>query len=189
MPKNIINYITNHIPKHTGQNIINQINSAQHWINICPKTQTLTIFDQQQTVILKSKISTAKNGLGEQKDSFKTPRGWHIIRAKIGHNHPPGAVFQARRWTKEIFTPQLKAKYPQRDFILTRILWLSGMQPGFNRLGNTDSMNRFIYIHGTSDTQLLGQPHSHGCIRMNDENLIKLFDIIKPYTPVFIDHI
>ena len=189
LPLDIQHFTNTQAKNNTQKKIISLINSSKYWIYIKPKEQSLTLFNTNQTPILKSKISTAKNGLGQQKDSFKTPTGWHIIRAKIGQNHPPGAVFIARRWSKEIFSPQLQTQYPHRDWILTRILWLSGLEPGFNRLGDFDSMSRFIYIHGTADTHKLGQPLSHGCIRMNDHDLIKLFDIINPYTPVFISNL
>jgi L,D-transpeptidase YbiS len=123
-------------------------------------------------------ISTAKNGPGCQKDSGCTPIGKHIIRAKIGQNAPMNAVFVGRRWEpkKEICTPELMAKNPDRDWILTRILWLSGKELGVNRLGDVDTMQRYIYIHGTPDSVSLNRPNSHGCIRMRNTDVIDLFD-------------
>jgi L,D-transpeptidase YbiS len=129
-------------------------------------------------------VSTAKNGLGEKNGSFCTPRGRHIVRAKIGAGQPMNAVFVRRRPTGEVWTPELHARYPGRDWMLTRILWLSGKQPGFNRLGDVDTMRRVIYIHGTHDFAELGKPGSHGCIRMKNEDIAELFDLVPPYTPV-----
>lgn len=121
-------------------------------------------------------ISTAANGLGEQSGSECTPRGQHLIRAKIGAGAPLGAVFVGRRPTGEVWSPALSAEYPDRDWILTRILWLSGCEPGRNRLGAVDSMRRYIYIHGTPDTEPMGVPASHGCIRMRNTDIVELFD-------------
>jgi L,D-transpeptidase YbiS len=129
-------------------------------------------------------VSTAKNGVGEKNGSFCTPRGSHIVRARIGAGQPLGAVFVRRRPTGEVWTPELHARYPGRDWMLTRILWLSGKQPGFNRLGDVDTMRRVIYIHGTHDFAELGKPGSHGCIRMKSEDIAGLFDLVPPYTPV-----
>jgi lipoprotein-anchoring transpeptidase ErfK/SrfK len=130
------------------------------------------------------RISTAKNGLGEKNGSMCTPRGRHIVRAKIGAGQPLNAVFVRRRPTGEIWTPELHAKYPGRDWMLTRILWLSGCEPGFNRLGDVDTMRRVIYIHGTHDFAEMGKPGSHGCVRMRSEEVAELFDLVPPYTPV-----
>lgn len=132
-------------------------------------------------------VSTASNGVGETNGSFCTPRGRHIVRAKIGAGQPLGAVFVRRRPTGEIWTPELHARYPGRDWMLTRLLWLSGCEPGFNRLGNVDTMRRMIYIHGTHDLAELGKPGSHGCIRMRNADIAELFDLVPPYTPVDIN--
>ena len=129
-------------------------------------------------------VSTSKFGPGEQNGSFRTPRGSHIVRARIGAGQPLGAVFVRRRPTGEVWTPELHERYPGRDWILTRILWLSGCEPGFNRLGDRDTMRRFIYIHGTPDTVELGRPGSIGCIRMRNSDLIELFDRVPVRTEV-----
>jgi L,D-transpeptidase YbiS len=129
-------------------------------------------------------VSTAALGAGEQNGSYQTPRGLHLVRAKIGNGMPENAVFVGRRWTGEIWTPELHARYPGRDWILTRILWLSGCQPGFNRLGGVDTMRRYVYIHGTPDITELGHPGSHGCIRMGNADMIELFERVPAYTPV-----
>lgn len=121
-------------------------------------------------------VSTALKGAGEQKGSEQTPRGRHVIRAKIGDGVPLRAVFRGRRPTGEVWSEDLSASHPGRDWILTRILWLSGCEPGLNRLGTVDTMQRYIYIHGTPDTEPMGTPLSHGCIRMRNEDLVELFD-------------
>jgi lipoprotein-anchoring transpeptidase ErfK/SrfK len=131
-------------------------------------------------------ISTAKNGLGEKNGSFCTPRGRHIVRAKIGAGQPMYAVFVRRRPTGEIWTPALHEQYPGRDWILTRILWLSGCEPGFNRLGAVDTMRRYVYIHGTHELAEMGKPGSIGCVRMRSPDIVELFERVPPYTEVVI---
>jgi len=123
-------------------------------------------------------VSTATRGTGNEKGSYCTPLGKHIIRAKIGKGLPLGAVFIARRWTNEIYDESLAAKLPGRDWILSRILWLCGCQVGLNRLGSVDTMARYIYIHGTPDAHLLGSPASYGCIRVSNEDVIELFGLL-----------
>jgi len=135
---------------------------------------------------MQTQVSTAKNGMGEQMGSNCTPRGEHIIRAKIGAAQPLNTVFVARRPTGETYSPELRALYPQRDWILTRILWLSGLEPGKNRLGNVDTMRRHIYIHGAPNEDPMGIPGSHGCIKMRTQEVIELFDRVPPGTPVTI---
>ncbi|PAV27433.1 L,D-transpeptidase [Tamilnaduibacter salinus] len=131
-------------------------------------------------------VSTAANGPGEANGSGATPRGAHYIRACIGGGQPYGAVFVGRRPTGEIYSPELAARFPERDWILTRILWLCGRETGFNRGGRVDSMRRFIYIHGTPDSEPMGVPASHGCIRMRNDDLMALFDAVTPGVPVTI---
>lgn len=145
-------------------------------INIHISTQILELLDDTGKLLRSYRVSTAANGAGEIPGSNCTPRGKHIIRAKIGANQPENTVFVGRRPTGEIYTPELGAKFPGRDWILTRILWLSGCEVGFNRLGKSDTMHRYIYIHGTPDSVQLGKPGSHGCIRMRNADLIELFD-------------
>ncbi len=147
--------------------------------------QTLTLVDQEKPLVCYS-VSTALNGVGENANSGCTPRGQHVVRAKIGHGQPRNSVFIARRATGEIYSAALAAQYPQRDWILSRILWLSGTQPGFNRLGSVDTMQRYIYIHGTPDTEPMGTPLSHGCIRMRNEDIEDLFDRVSIGTRVTI---
>jgi len=132
-------------------------------------------------------VSTAKNGAGERENSGCTPRGQHYIRACIGAGMPEGAVYVGRRFTGEVYSDALAAQFPARDWILTRILWLSGCEPGVNRLGSVDTMRRYIYIHGTPDTEPMGVPLSHGCIRMRNSDLIALFDQVCAGVSVLIE--
>jgi lipoprotein-anchoring transpeptidase ErfK/SrfK len=132
-------------------------------------------------------VSSAARGAGELNGSEQTPRGRHVVRARIGQGLPPGAVLVGRRPTGEIWSPELAAREPNRDWILSRILWLSGCEPGRNRLGEVDSMRRYIYIHGTPDSEPVGIPGSHGCIRMRNEDVIELFDRVAAGTIVDIE--
>jgi L,D-transpeptidase YbiS len=129
-------------------------------------------------------VSTSKHGAGEMHGSFKTPRGRHVVRAKIGAGAPLNAVFRGRRPTGEIYSPALAAAHPDRDWILTRILWLSGTEIGRNKLGRVDTMRRYIYIHGAPDTEPLGVPGSIGCIRMANGDVLELFDLVPVGTVV-----
>jgi lipoprotein-anchoring transpeptidase ErfK/SrfK len=145
--------------------------------------QELTLFEDER-VLRRYTVSTAKNGLGEQNGSFRTPRGKHIVRAKIGAGQAENTVFVRRRPTGEIWSRELHEKFPGRDWMLTRLLWLSGKEPGKNRLGDVDTMRRYIYIHGSPDTAEMGKPGSIGCIRMRNRDIVELFDLVPPYTPV-----
>ncbi len=147
-------------------------------------TQTLELFGDNGDVLRCYPVSTGANGAGEESGSFCTPRGKHIIRAKIGAGQPENAVFVKRRPTGEIYTPELGAAHPGRDWILTRILWLCGKEPGYNRSGTCDTMRRYIYIHGTPDSTPLGKPGSHGCVRMRNADLLELFERVQPGTAV-----
>lgn len=149
-------------------------------------TQTLVLRDRAGRVLFETRISTARNGVGERQHSECTPRGRHLIRAKIGAGGPVNAVFVSRRPTGEIYAPDLRRLYPKRDWILTRILWLSGLEPGKNRLGEVDTMRRYIYIHGCPDEDPMGVPSSRGCVKMRNADLIRLFDLVSPGTPVTI---
>ena len=129
-------------------------------------------------------VSTAKRGAGEMNGSLCTPRGRHIVRARIGAGQPLNTVFVRRRPTGEVWTPELHAKFPGRDWILTRILWLSGCEPGRNRLGDVDTMRRYIYIHGSPDSAEMGKPGSIGCVRMRNADILELFERVPPYMRV-----
>lgn len=156
-----------------------------HFIVVDIATQTLQFYQQGQ-LRYQYAVSTAKNGAGEQFNSGCTPRGLHIIRAKIGEKAACNSVFVGRRWTGELYSAALGTIYPSRDWILTRILWLSGCEVGKNRLGSVDTMQRYIYIHGTPEENLMGYPGSRGCIRMRNEDIMSLFDAAPLKTPVMI---
>ncbi|THB64145.1 MAG: L,D-transpeptidase [Gammaproteobacteria bacterium] len=146
-------------------------------VKVSISDQILTL-SGDEGIIAEYSVSTAKNGAGELNGSGCTPTGRHIIRAKIGAGKPEGTVFVARRPTGEIYSDELARQYPQRDWVLTRILWLSGMERGRNRLGDVDSMRRYIYIHGTPSSEPMGIPLSHGCIRMRNKDVMELFDMV-----------
>lgn len=153
-------------------------------IRISLPQQTLELHDGRGKLLRRYPVSTAKNGAGEQSGSFCTPRGRHIVRAKVGAGETANKVFVRRRPSGEVWTPQLAEQFPDRDWILTRILWLSGKEPGHNRLGEVDTMRRYIYLHGSPDTAEMGTPGSIGCIRMRNGDIIELFDMVPLYTPV-----
>jgi lipoprotein-anchoring transpeptidase ErfK/SrfK len=153
----------------------NKSSEVQSYLDICIATQQLTVY-ANGTNVRHYPISTAKKGAGELMGSECTPRGWHRIRAKIGADQPLQAVFIGRRPTGEIYNTALGRHYPQRDWILTRILWLGGLEPGRNRYGKVDTTWRFIYIHGCPDELMTGSPDSHGCIRMKNADMLDLFN-------------
>ncbi|WP_225314409.1 L,D-transpeptidase [Marinobacter halotolerans] len=155
-------------------------------IEISLERQTLTLRENADAEPKVFSVSTALNGAGEQNGSGCTPRGRHYIRAMIGAGQPLNTVFVGRRPTGEILTPDLSARYPERDWILTRILWLCGCEPGKNRVGAVDSFRRFIYIHGTPDSEPMGVAQSHGCIRMRNTEVAQLFSRVRAGTPVHI---
>ena len=146
--------------------------------------QLLSVIDEAGEVLRQYPVSTALAGVGEVSGSYRTPRGRHVIRAKIGAGQPENTVFVRRRPTGELWTPALGEAFPDRDWILTRILWLSGREPGCNRLGCVDTMRRYIYIHGSPDSAEIGQPGSHGCIRMRNADIVELFDLVSRYAEV-----
>jgi L,D-transpeptidase YbiS len=153
-------------------------------IDISVASQSLKLFDDAGLLLREYQISSAAKGVGEQVGSYQTPRGRHRIRARIGEALPLGAVLRGRRPTGEICTPELMLAQPDRDWILTRILWLCGEEPGRNRGGQVDTMRRYVYIHGTPDSVVLGMPGSHGCIRMRNTDVVDLFDRVPVGTPV-----
>ncbi len=148
--------------------------------------QSLTL-EADGRVLKTWPVSTARNGPGERIDSGCTPRGIHRIRIKVGAECPLNTVFVGRRPTGEIYSRALEASYPERDWILTRILWLTGVEPGFNRGGDCDTLRRFVYLHGCPDAEPMGVPASHGCIRMRNADIVDLFDRVDVGTMVVIE--
>ncbi len=151
---------------------------AHRHIVISITDQQLQLFDGKQCLKCYS-VSSAENGAGEMAGSGCTPRGRHIIRAMIGDGAAENSVFVGRRATGEIYSPELAQKNPQRDWVLTRIMWLSGLEKGKNRMGRVDTMRRYIYIHGCPDELPMGVPLSHGCIRMRNRDIVELFSLLQ----------
>ncbi len=159
--------------------------SNEKIIDININKQELSLF-QGETLIAGYPVSTAKNGIGQQNGSECTPSGWHTIRAKIGLDAEVNTVFVGRRNSDEIFSEKLRVSNPERDWILTRIMWLSGLEIGKNRGGEVDTMRRYIYIHGCPDSDSFSKPSSHGCVKMRNKDIIELFDNIEAGTRVLI---
>ena len=158
---------------------------SERLIRVSLARQQLTLLESGKAARVYP-VSTARNGSGERRGSGGTPCGWHRIRIKIGAGLPLNAVLVGRRPTGEIYGPELVARYPERDWILTRILWLTGLESGFNRGGDCDTLRRFIYVHGCPDDAPLGVPLSHGCIRMGNRDLLDLFERVAAGDRVFI---
>ncbi|BCX89447.1 L,D-transpeptidase YbiS [Methylomarinovum tepidoasis] len=156
-----------------------------YWLIVSIPQQRLFLLDNG-IITQEYPVSTARNGCGERTGSGCTPRGWHYVRAKIGTGLPRYAVLVGRRFTGEIYSPQLAQRHPKRDWILSRILWLCGLEPGFNRLGDRDTFRRYIYIHGSPDHLIDGRPGSCGCIRMRNADIQELYDRIEPGARVWI---
>ena len=154
-------------------------------IDVDVNKQQLTLL-QDDITLASYAVSTAKNGIGQQNGSECTPSGWHTVRAKIGLNAAENTVFAGRRDTGEIFSEALRENHPERDWILTRILWLSGLEQGKNRGGEVDTMRRYIYIHGCPDSDSFSKPSSHGCVKMRNKDIIELFNNIDAGTRVLI---
>ncbi len=154
-------------------------------IRVSIDEQRLQLLERGE-VVMDVAVATAANGPGEVMHSECTPRGRHRVRARIGDGCPENTVFVGRRPTGEIYSPALKAAHPGRDWMLTRILWLCGEEAGRNRLGQVDSMRRYIYIHGCPDEDPMGVPSSHGCVKMRNREVIELFDRVPAGTPVII---
>lgn len=166
------------------------VGADEVWLHISIAAQTLSLC-RGNTSVQTWSVSTARNGPGELAGSEQTPRGWHVIRAALGGTLPTAAVLRGRRFTGEVCTPELVSAQPGRDWILSRILWLSGLEPGFNRgrdaEGRTvDSLRRYIYIHGTPDSEPMGVPRSHGCVRMRNVEVVDLFTRVAAGTRVLI---
>ena len=160
--------------------------AVEPYIRVSLANQRLELLDGSNRLLMDVAVSTSANGPGELMDSNCTPRGWHVIRARIGAHAAVNTVFVGRRPTGEVYSPQLCAREPRRDWILTRILWLSGVERGRNRLGRVDTMRRYIYIHGAPDETPMGCVGSHGCVRMRNAQLVELFERVAVGTRVYI---
>lgn len=156
------------------------LEQADVWIDLAE--QSLTLPKHNKFYL----ISSGKNGIGEQENSGKTPRGWHKVALKFGHSAAKNAVFKARQETGEVYNQALETQFPERDWILSRILWLSGLEDNFNQGEGCDTFKRYIYIHGTPDSEPMGIPMSHGCIRMRNDDVVELFELIPEQALVFI---
>lgn len=159
---------------------------SERHIRVSLGAQRLDLIDGR-SVLRSYSVSTSKYGAGEQVDSHRTPRGRHAVHSMIGGGEPAGTVFLGRRRTGEIYSDELASQHPDRDWVLSRILWLSGTEMGRNCDGDVDTLSRYIYIHGTPCESALGTPASIGCIRMRDEDVIELFDLVSTGTVVDIE--
>ena len=160
--------------------------TTKSYIHVSLPEQRLRLIDACDRVQMGVAVSTAENGAGERMNSYCTPRGWHVVRALIGTHAPINTVFVGRRPSGELYSSQLRVREPQRDWILTRILWLSGLERGRNRLGDVDTMRRYIYIHGAPDDVSMGCVGSHGCVRMRNAQVVELFERVNAGTRVLI---
>ena len=158
---------------------------SKHRVTIDLSTQTLSLFNGDE-LLRTYPVSTAANGPGEVVDSECTPRGRHVIDEKFGDGCAPGTVFVGRRPTGETYAAALREREPGRDWILTRILWLAGTEPGRNAGGEVDTKSRYIYIHGTPDDTDMSVPGSHGCVRMRNADITELYELVPPGTAVVI---
>ncbi|OQS10601.1 L,D-transpeptidase [Chromobacterium violaceum] len=157
------------------------------WVWVGVKSQTLRLLDDWGRIQKEFTVSTAKNGVGETSGSYQTPRGWHAVCEKLGDGADENTIIFRRQVTPWKYTPELHAQYPNKDWILTRILWLCGQEAGLNQGGNVDSYDRAIYIHGAGDHVPWGRPSSLGCVRMKNRDVIELFDAVPNGTDVWID--
>jgi hypothetical protein len=158
---------------------------GERWIEIDIARQHLWL-REGDAVLMECPVSTARNGPGEVMDSECTPRGWHAVASRIGEGLPENSVLVARQPTGEVYAPDMRQRYPGRDWILTRILWLRGLEPGRNAGGRCDSQARYIYIHGAPDDVAMGKPGSRGCVRMRNLDVVQLFERVREGTPVLI---
>ena len=140
------------------------------WVSI--ERQELMLISNNR-VLKRYRCSTAKAGAGSLQDSGKTPLGWHRVGAKIGDNLAAGAILKERQWTGQGWATGQRM---EEDLILSRILWLEGLEAGKNRGGNVDSWNRYIYIHGTNQIEELGRAASAGCIRLSPQDVMELYE-------------
>lgn len=161
------------------------ISHNESWVLISLARQKLEAFEGG-SLVASYAVSTAKNGAGEMENSECTPRGWHAVVEKIGAGMPLNTAFRARQPETELCTEQNYRANPNRDWILTRIIRLDGLESGRNRGGQVDSFARYIYIHGSPDAASFDKPGSRGCIRMRNPDIVQLFDWLPEQTRVLI---
>lgn len=159
--------------------------SFEKYMYVSVKHQHLYLI-QNDSTIRKYPISTSKNGIGSKQDSYKTPPGLHTVKRKIGTDVPYGGIMISRVYEGKIAKILTEKENAKKDYVTSRIMWLQGEEPGVNRGRNMDSYNRYIYIHGTPEEGYIGEPASHGCIRMKNKDVIELFDFVKEGTPILI---
>jgi hypothetical protein len=150
------------------------IKPADRLLHVSISAQTLHLYDKGSEPIAY-RVSTSSRPPSNQKDSLGTPRGLHEIAERVGSGQPPGTVFKGRIPTGHHFT-ELSAEENERNLITTRILWLRGLEPGYNSGGNVDSYARYIYIHGTNHEERIGGPASGGCVQLTNLNMLTLFE-------------
>jgi len=165
----------------------NPFSYGQPWLLVGVKSQTLRYYDGSGLLARQYSVSTAKFGVGEQKNSYQTPRGWHKVCEKIGDGAEKDTIIFRQKITPWKYSETLHQQYPNKDWILTRVLWLCGMEPGLNQGGDVDSYDRYIYIHGAGAHVPFGTPSSLGCVRMKSDDVIELFDHTAVGTDVYID--
>lgn len=165
----------------------NALHYGTPWIRVGIKSQTLVLFDPWGREQRHYVVSTARNGVGERVNSYQTPRGWHKVCEKIGDGAEANTIIFRRKVTPWKYTAQLHAEYPNKDWILSRILWLCGEEPGKNQGGEVDSYDRAIYIHGAGEHVQWGVPTSLGCVRMQNGDVIELFNNTSLGIDVLID--
>jgi len=157
------------------------------WIEVGVRSQQLALYDERGVPVRQYVVSTASKGVGERVNSYQTPRGWHKVCERIGDGVARDTIIYRRQITPWKYTPQLHAEYPNKDWILTRILWLCGQEPGVNQGGDVDSYDRAIYLHGAGEHVAFGTPTSRGCVRMRGDDIIDLYDITANGIDVFIN--
>lgn len=160
------------------------------YLLIDTQKQQMFVYQAEQLIATYA-VSTAKNGTGSLENSGCTPLGEHQIAEKFGDGLPQNAVFVARQFTGELYDDELGGAFAERDWILGRIMWLDGCENGINQGQNADgfcvdSKSRYIYIHGTPDSEPMGVPLSHGCVRMRMNDVVKLYEQVAIGTKVII---
>lgn len=164
-----------------------KVPASAAFIAVLPDRQ-LMLVDLGGGTSVVYRVSTAQAGLGAQANSDRTPTGWHRVKERIGGKAKIGQLFRSRALVPGKVLPESSWREKDGDKVLSRILWLEGLEPGVNKdpKGNYDSYLRHIYIHGTNQEQLLGTPSSHGCIRMGNRDVVRLFDSLKSFGEVYV---